>query len=90
MEVDHMKAGDWRLQSGSLPGVEVGQVVAVDITAGEYVFSKEGGGQVATLPVAKTTEDLNATSGCVDLRNPEAGISLTLSPDVMYCTPNPH
>jgi hypothetical protein len=70
----------WVLESGSLPGLSVGDVVVIDVTEGDYVFTKPGVGHVATVPVATTKEHMNVANGLVDLRNSEAGVSVTVSP----------
>ena len=75
-----MKAGYWRLESGSLPGLSVFDIVVMDVADGQCVFSKPGGAQVAALPVASTKEDLNPINGWVELRNPDQKIVAKLSP----------
>jgi hypothetical protein len=45
----------WRLdryEQGALPGLSVGDIVAIDYTDKDYIVSKPGGGRVATLPVS--------------------------------------
>jgi hypothetical protein len=66
-----VKAGYWRLESGSLPGLSVFDIVVVDVEDGVYIFSKPGGAQVAALPVASAKEDLNPINGWVELGNPD-------------------
>lgn len=75
-----MKAGYWRLESGSLPGLSVFDIVVMDVADGQYVFSRPGGAQVAALPVASAKEDLNPINGWVELRNPDRTIVARLSP----------
>ncbi len=59
-----MKAGEvWHLESSSLPGLSVGDVVAVDVAEGEYAFfPKPDVARAATLPVSTTKEDVNSVS----------------------------
>jgi len=60
---DH--ACEWRVESGSLPGLSTGDIVEIEATDDEYIFSKAGAGRVATLPVSSTEEDLNMSVICV-------------------------
>ena len=75
-----MKAGNWRVESGSLPGLSYGDVVGVEVADDKYTFSKEGVGRIAILPVASTKEDFNPTNGWVEVRDHAQGIQVTLSP----------
>ncbi|MGO9179518.1 MAG: hypothetical protein ACLQBX_18155 [Candidatus Limnocylindrales bacterium] len=65
---------EWRVESGALPGVSVGDVVEIDIGAeDEYTFWKPDGVRVASLPIAATEEERDSISGRVSLHNPRGG-----------------
>ncbi len=76
-EVMRLHACECRIESGSLPGCSVGDVVEIDIADDEYVFSNPDGVRVASVSIASTEEEQDV-SGWVSLRNPS--ISVTLSP----------
>ncbi len=78
-DVMRMHAFECRVAPGSLPGLSVGDLVEVDIADDEYTFSKPDGVRVASVPIASTEEEKDL-SGWVTLRNPAAGITVTLSP----------
>ena len=75
-----LNACEWRLESGSLPGFAVGDIVSVDIADDTYTFSKPGAGQVARLPIASSQEETTGMSGWMEVRNHAEGVRFTLSP----------
>ena len=82
-----LHAREWRVESGSLPGVSVGELVDIEIAQeAEYTFWKPDGARVATLPIASTEEEKDTLSGWLSLCNRAAGISLTLSPSDTFIT----
>ena len=86
-ELMALHACEWRVESGSLPGLSVGDLVEIDIgTEDEYTFWKADGVRVASLPIASTEEEKNSLSGWVSLRNRAAGISVSLSPSDRFIT----
>jgi hypothetical protein len=86
-ELMALHACEWRVESGSLPGASVGELVDIEIAQeAEYTFWKPDRVRVATLPIAGTEEEKDDTSGWVSLRNSTAGISLTLSPSDTFIT----
>ena len=59
-----MKAGaGWVLQPDTLPGLSVGDVVALDIAEGEYAFSEPRLGRAAGLQDTSTDEDTVPRAG---------------------------
>jgi hypothetical protein len=73
-----VKAGaGWVLQPDTLPGLSVGDVVALDIADGEYAFSEPRLRRVAGLQVTSTDEDTVPVPGWVSPRDDPPGISPT-------------
>jgi hypothetical protein len=85
-ELMALHACEWRVESGSLPGVLAGDLVDIEIAEEDYSFWKPDGVRVATLPIASTEEERDDTSGWVSLRNREAGIDMKLSPSDSFIT----
>jgi len=85
-ELMALHACEWRVESGSLPGISVGDLVEIEIAEDDYTFWKPDGVRVTTLPVASTEEERDDTSGWVALRNSTAGISVWLSPSDTFIT----
>jgi hypothetical protein len=85
-ELMALHACEWRVESGSLPGTSVGDLVDIEIAEDDYTFWKPDGVRVATLPIAATEEEREDTSGWVLLHNRAAGISVTLSPSDIFIT----
>jgi hypothetical protein len=81
-----LHACEWRVESGSLPGASVGDLIDIEIAEEDYTFWRPDGVRVTTLPIASTEEEKDDTSGWLSLRNPTAGISLTLSPSDTFIT----
>ena len=81
-----LHACEWRVESGSLPGVSVGDFIDIEVAEDDYTFWKPDGMRVAILPIASTEEERDDTSGWVSLRNSTAAISVTLSPSDAFIT----
>jgi hypothetical protein len=73
-------ADEWRLESGTLPGFSVGDILEIDIADDDYTFSKPGAGPVTRLPITSTEEETVPIKGWLEVRNRAERVNATLSP----------